>query len=555
LLGLQMMDHLARGNWLAFAFDSYRQVLWPPLYAWLLGLQFLIFGASRASGRAFSLLAYVALALALFALGRETALDPQNATDDAGRTARRAIWCGLIAATIGIVAPLTRGLAAAMRPEALSAVLLVAGMWACLRAGRSARAGPWVLVGVLIVLTYLARVQYSLILLAAVALDRLIAARLRPRALFTRANLAWIAPPVLFALLWLSYPPKALAAVRWLGAAVNYRLGPQWPGVANALYYPLALPDASGSWLVALYLVTGALFSLRYLERRALRFNVLVALLQLVPSLFSENHQMRLMLPLLLALAAPAGYWIVAGFELFTAQRSRLAGPVAVGVAAVLLLGFGAPTGRLDLDPVAPAPLDPLLAYVAAQARAASPVLLLVGPAGGRGGDYWLLDWHALAEARLIPINGSGVLYPPWSSARLAPVDALARLGAPPALVAELERLNARGVVPDPPGSGRALWLELSIDAPHPTTPAALREVLAPTLAAYQPRRIVALGHDARRALHPDFVRGARRRGYAPAEQRVSTTCASRCSCSTRRRGGRSGAPTPVRPPSVGPPA
>jgi hypothetical protein len=550
LLGLQTMDHLARGDWLAFAFDSYRPALRPPLYAWLLGLDFLVFGASRASGRALSLAAYLALALALFALGRETAREPHAAAGDAASPdsqENRAIWCGVITATFGIVAPLTRGLAAAMRPEDLGAVLFVTGMWACLRAGRSVdipeestRAAPWLPVGVLIVLTGLVRVQYGLILLAAVALDRLIAVsasclhprrgpqgtRLRPRALLTRANLAWIAPVVLFALVWCAYPPKALAVVDSLGAAVNAPLGPQLPGVANALYYPLSLTVASGSLFAALYLLSGLLFSVRYLGRRALRFNVLVALLQLVPSLFSENHQMRLMLPLLLALAAPAGYWIVAGFELFAAQRPRLAGPAVVGVAAVLLIGFTTPTALLDLAPPAGAPLDPLLAYVDGQARATSPVLLLGGPSAGPGADGWFLDWHALAEARLIPLGGSGVLYPPWPGPRLAAddaLDALERMGAPPALVADLARLNARGAVPDPPGSGRAVWLELSAGAPHPESPAALREALAPTLAAYQPRRIVALGdmtHDARYT--PAFVRVALEdAGYALAEQRV----------------------------------
>jgi 4-amino-4-deoxy-L-arabinose transferase-like glycosyltransferase len=425
LIGLQAAESLGRGDVLAFAFDSYSQVLWPPLHAWVTGAVFLVAGPSRAAARAVSLAGYAALALALFALGREVGrAAPGDAETDTARSESRGRWCGMLAAAFALVAPLSRALAARVYLETPAAALLVLGVWLYLRAARLDRTRQWVGVGILIALTYLARSQYGLLLLGCVALDRLLSVRPSLRGWFSRANVAMLAPVALFVLIWFSYPPKALGAWYWLRTATAYVLGPQQYGAA---YFALMLDPASGSSFVALYLVFGLLLSLAHLRERVLRVPVLLAGLQFVPSLFSPNHLMRLMYPLLLALDVLAAYWVTAGFERFARRSRRLSWVVAAGLAALLLLSLAVPADRsprrdLQVDysgiDVYDAPLTGVLAYIDAQARTGGPVLLLGAPDTGIGLDQYMLDWHAVAEGGFVPVDGSGVLYPPWSSAR-----------------------------------------------------------------------------------------------------------------------------------------
>lgn len=530
LLGLQAADNLGRGDVAAFLYDSYSQILWPPLHAWVTGAVFLAAGPSRAGARAVSLAGYAALALALYALGHEVGrAAPGGAESDPARRESRGRWCGMLAAAFALVAPLSRALAARVYVETPAAALLVLGLWLYLRAARLDRTRQWAGTGVLIVLTYLARTQYGLLLLGCIALDRVLSVRPSLRSWFSRGNVAMLAPVALFVLIWFSYPPKLSGAWYWLRTAMAYELGPQQYGAA---YFALMLDPASGSSFVALYLVFGLLLSLAHLRERALRVPVLLAVLQFVPSLFSPNHLMRLMYPLLLALDILAAFWVTVGFERFARRSRRLSWVVAAGLALLLLLSLAVPTDRsprrdLQVDysgiDIYDAPLTGVLAYIDAQARAGGPVLLLGAPDTGIGLDQYMLDWHAVAEARFVPVYGSGILYSPWGSARRgSPADALRNLGAPPGLVAEIDRLNARGTRPDIPGTNRALWLPVPGDALAPATPANLRDLLGPTLAAYTPRRIIALGDGSRAAYYtPSFLGAAlERAGYRRVAER-----------------------------------
>jgi hypothetical protein len=309
-----------------------------------------------------------------------------------------------------------------------------------------------------------------------------------------------------------------------------YALGPQDYGAA---YFALMVDPASGSSFVALYLVFGLLLSLAHLRDRALRVPVLLAALQFVPSLFSPNHLMRLMYPLLLALDVLAAFWVTVGFERFARRSRRLSWAVAAGLTVLILLSLAVPADRsprrdLQVDysgiDIYDAPLTGVLAYIDAQARTAGPVLLLGAPDTGIGLDHYMLDWHAVAEGGFVPVDGSGILYPPWTSARRgSPGETLRSLGAPPGLVAEIDRLSARGTRPAVPGTNRALWLPVPGDALAPATPANLRDLLGPTLAAYTPHRIIALGDGSRAAYYtPTFLGAAlERAGYKRVAERA----------------------------------
>ena len=70
LFGVLVAQDMRQGNLLALAYDTYRQVYWPPIHSWLVAVGFLAFGETIAVSRGVSLAAYVLLPLALMAAAR-----------------------------------------------------------------------------------------------------------------------------------------------------------------------------------------------------------------------------------------------------------------------------------------------------------------------------------------------------------------------------------------------------------------------------------------------------------------------------------------------------
>ena len=44
LWGLRIAEDIRQGQWLGLAYDTYRQVYWPPLHSWYLAALFLLWG-------------------------------------------------------------------------------------------------------------------------------------------------------------------------------------------------------------------------------------------------------------------------------------------------------------------------------------------------------------------------------------------------------------------------------------------------------------------------------------------------------------------------------
>jgi len=199
LRGLLIARDCREGDWLALLYDTYSQVYWPPLHAWLTGAAFLAYGPTITAARSVSLIAFVLLAPTLFFAAR-------------GVRSTHGDLAGIVATALALASPalVTYAAQAMLELPALLGFSLTLLIYIRLgHNGVSARAHA--LLGLGIMLTYFIRLNYGLLLLLAVVLALLIEANFRPRRLLTRSN-AYVALPVsLLSAVWFAYPPKVVA--------------------------------------------------------------------------------------------------------------------------------------------------------------------------------------------------------------------------------------------------------------------------------------------------------------------------------------------------------
>ncbi len=390
LHGLLIAQDLHARDWLAFAYDSYRQVYWPPLYSWLTGAAFLVFGPTTVVARSVSLVAFVLLAPVLFLSGRELANANRN----------------LVGAVAG-------ALALTSVPFAEHAAMAMIECWALLafsltllaymrlgRAGTTPRAHA--LLGLMVMLTYFLKANYGLLLLLGIVLALLIEADFRPRALRTRANGYAIAPVVVLGALWFAYPPKVLSTLQ---ALINQPWGgAEARGFAGLLFYPRAFWRLSGSVWIVLLLLASLAAAWEQRRGRNVRLLMVLAIGPFVIGMLHHTKLDRHLLPVfpplfLLAARATGEAWTR------LADR-RFARVVAAGVLAGM---FGLQAKMALCPPPNPriaGETQEIFAYVASLVRLARPALVL-GTMGVSPGPP-MIDWRLVVDERLLAVTCAG---------------------------------------------------------------------------------------------------------------------------------------------------
>ncbi|MCS6802562.1 MAG: hypothetical protein RMM58_06645 [Chloroflexota bacterium] len=391
LWGARIAADARAGDVLALLYDSYRQVYWPPLYSWLAGLVIFFAGYSTELVRAIGLVALIGTALLLYAAARPFA---------SGRAGEVG---GVAAGAVLLFSSAALELAPQAMLELPALFFLVLGLWLYGWLWRSPAPPPaaWGGLGATIVLTFLAKQNYGVLLGLAVAgaflvegewLRRQPSAAARTR---RRGHLLAAGTTALLLLLWFAYPQKI---VQTLQSLRNTPWGPDASTLEGVLFYPRQFGWLAGSWLMAgVWLAAlGAV-----LRRRALadgRIWILVVLIafQLLFAQLSATKIARHILPLVPAFAILVG-----------AQAARLSArwPRLTAGALAALLGVHAAMVLPGLRPVG----DPAArAALAAAVDAVGPATIVVGnidlpysPA--------TLDWELLRRG-VLTVDGAGAL-------------------------------------------------------------------------------------------------------------------------------------------------
>ena len=243
LAGLQLASDLARGDLLSMAWDTYSAIYYPPAFYWLEALAFILLGPSRMAARLVSLVAFAVLGLLLVGAGRRLRAD-------------RNPWVGVIAFSfVAVSIPLAEVIGQAML-EGAGLMMLVAVLWAYFHAGERDGWRQWAGVGLLVILTYLTRAHYGLLLLGSILLNEVIHLGVNawgrtafPEVRALKPLFAFSVPVVVFALLWLSGGSRVHIAIMavYTNAYLDPRVADRF-SLDALLFFPRSLGILAGSW-------------------------------------------------------------------------------------------------------------------------------------------------------------------------------------------------------------------------------------------------------------------------------------------------------------------
>jgi 4-amino-4-deoxy-L-arabinose transferase-like glycosyltransferase len=423
LQGSLIAYDVRQGDLFATLFDTYRQIYWPPLQPWLVGVAFLTAGPSLETARAVSVLALVLLAPTLYLIARTVEL-------------RHGILAGCVAAALALTAPGLIALSAVSMLEmpgllALSCTLLV---YCALERYPDAPPRAYVLLGFFTVVTYLVKTHLAVLIVISVILTKLIAARFDPRRLLTKQNLYAVLPLALFCAIWFAYPPRILYT--WDALVNNPWGGEEARGLAGLLFYPRAIIQIVG-WTSVL-LVGGIALAWKARDEPGIGFLAVIALVMFVIGEIHHTKLDRHIIPILPPLFVLTG---VAGARLWAWLRAHgwMAQTEALVLLAIMAFLQSQTFGRLDRVPRRAGYAVEVLNYVSAQAREHAPVLVL-GTQTAKPAPP-VLDWNLVHEG-LLHVTSSGTAVDPPLERRLAVVMDDARI--PQGLRARARRVFER---------------------------------------------------------------------------------------------------------------
>jgi 4-amino-4-deoxy-L-arabinose transferase-like glycosyltransferase len=390
LRGLLIARDLQDRDWLASFYDSYRQVYWPPLHAWLTGLAFLICGPSTIVARSVSLIAFVLLAPILFLTGRE--LESTNRD-----------LAGAVTAALALTSPPIAALAATAMLECSALLAFSVTLFVYARLGRAGVSPPaHALLGLMVMLTYFLKSNYGILLLLALIVVRLLDAGFRVDRWRNPENGYAVAPVVVLSALWFAYPPKVFAT---LHALINQPWGgTDARGFAGVLFYPHALFRFSGSVWVFLLLLASLVATWKYRHDRNVR---LLLVLAVCPFLIGSLHHTKLDRHLLTVLPP---FFLLTGLatsSLWTrlVQWRRVRWVAASGLGVLLAFQAKAALGSPQAPPserATQAIFDCLSGFL----RRAQPALVIgtmdlhLGPP--------MIDWHLAVDDHLLDVTRAG---------------------------------------------------------------------------------------------------------------------------------------------------
>lgn len=293
LWGLLIAHDIGQRDWLSLIYDTYRQVFWPPIHAWLTAVSYCAFGVGNAGARLVSALSYAAFGPLVFLAARRLAPERREAA-------------GWVAAGLALASPFVITWAGRCMLDVPALVPYVATLVVYFKlVDEQAPPRRFVWVGVLILATYFVRTNYAVLLALAIGLSHAVSGRFSLRSLAGSRNF-YIALPVVTALaVWFAYPPKLLAT--W-EALVNISPNPEQTFQRTGLlFYPRAFVTQSGSIPLFLVYLAATVSALRCWREEKIRVTLLLVLLLLVLGQLHHSKASRYILPAFPALFLLAG--------------------------------------------------------------------------------------------------------------------------------------------------------------------------------------------------------------------------------------------------------
>ena len=167
---------------------------------------------------------------------------------------------------------------------AISATMLVYGL---LERAPDADDRAQALLGLSVVLTYLTKTHFGILVGIATVLAKLFAVRFRLKRLLTKQNLYAILPLVLFLVIWFAWPVK----IAWTWDALVNRPSLGRDTGPGGLDSTLTLVKISGSWWMSAFLWTGLLLAWKIRARPGVTLPSFLALTLYVIAAIHQSGQ------------------------------------------------------------------------------------------------------------------------------------------------------------------------------------------------------------------------------------------------------------------------
>ena len=387
VIGALIAQDIIDGNWLAFFYDLYRQVYWPPVHPGLLGIAFAVGGNTPIVARSLSLFLFLGSALLLYLAGSK--LGPA-----------RGYRVAFIATILFLTSPGLLPFAGQVMLEMTAVFFLILSLLLFFKIDGDSPSWLRIALGLALVATYLAKSNYGILLLITLTLELLIEARFQPKRLFSRANITIALPVIIAFVIWFAYPPKIQKT--W-AAMVNIPFGIKDPySIEGLLFYPKALWQSSGNVLFFFLFIASLIMILAKYRNRNLRF---LALLIIVQLLLGELHQTKVarhILPVLPALFLCTGFVLAyQGFD-FKIRGKKVRLSLLITIAALVY------TQILLVDSLRPISTkfdQPATAYIS-DAVSDNHSSLVMSTINLTNPTPPLLDWSLIsAESLLNPVH------------------------------------------------------------------------------------------------------------------------------------------------------
>ncbi len=267
---------ISDGNWLAFFYDLYRQVYWPPIHPFLLGTTFAIGGVNPIIARSLSLLLFLGSALLIYFAGLKL-------------NKERGYRTAFITTVLFLTSTGLLPFAGQVMLEMTAVFFFILTLLLFFHIDDKSSSWLRIALGLVLVTTYLAKSNYGILLFITLFIELLIEARWRPRKFFSRANLVIALPVIILLAIWFAYPVKIL---RTWAALVNIPFGVAEPySIEGLLFYPKALWQSSGHlFFMVLFVASLILVIIKKYRDKNLRFLVLLIIFQLI---IAQLHQTK----------------------------------------------------------------------------------------------------------------------------------------------------------------------------------------------------------------------------------------------------------------------
>lgn len=301
--GVLFAHSIEQGNWLAFLFDSYRQVLYPPLYAWLIGLSFLVMGHSIQTACLVSLVGFVLTVPVLYASTYYLREDNQAIA-------------GGIASILFLGAPILISFTTQVMTEIIGLFFLSVTILIYLKIVHdNSSSYKYTLLGLAVAFTYFARIQYGVLVFIAIVFAMILEAWLDHRSLFHLRMFYFLLPLLFIFGFWFAYPAKFFSTLGWL---INTPNVSDPYSLSGWLFYPQATVRLAGSlWMFILYFSVISICVVRFGRERRVRFLLVIVGIQIILGIFHHNRQDRYLLPILPSI------FLLTGFVVAEAHRYR----------------------------------------------------------------------------------------------------------------------------------------------------------------------------------------------------------------------------------------